>query len=97
VLGGVVVDLAHGFALFDQAEEVDGKHLFVGEVWVGVIALAWGQRFDAAGASANEQVDPNERKLNSMSPRAALQEGVEHPLQATCGGVIFLTLGWHIR
>jgi len=24
-----------------------------------------------------------------MSPRAALQEGVEHPLQAACGGVVF--------
>jgi hypothetical protein len=30
-----------------------------------------------------------------MSPRAALQEGVEHPLQAACGDVVFSTLDWH--
>jgi len=30
-----------------------------------------------------------------MSPKAALQEGVEHPLQAACGGVVFSTLDWH--
>jgi len=32
-----------------------------------------------------------------MSPRAALQEGVDHPLQAACGGVFFSTFDWHIQ
>jgi hypothetical protein len=27
-----------------------------------------------------------------MSPRAVLQEGVEHPFQAACGGVVFQPL-----
>lgn len=63
MIGNIVVDLTNAPALLGKPEQVDRQHFLVGERRPGVIALALGECFDAAGAFADEQVDLNERKV----------------------------------
>ena len=64
VITGVIVDLADRSPLFYDAEQVDCEHLFIGEVWIGIVALALRRSAKAMlVVLTDEQVDANKRIL----------------------------------
>jgi len=63
MIADLVVDLTDRSSLFDDSEQVDREHFFVGEVRIGVARLALGKSPEAAlpVVSADEQVNANKR------------------------------------
>jgi len=71
----VLVNLADGRSLFDEPKHVNGQHLLVGKVRIGVIALPLcGRGEPSPVATADEQVDPNERRGSIHVAKGGLSE-----------------------
>jgi hypothetical protein len=75
VIFRVLVNLADGRPLFDEAKHVNGEHLLIGKVRIGVVALPLcdcGKPVPVA--AADEQVDPNKRRGSVHVAKGGLLE-----------------------
>ena len=70
-----LVNLADGRSLLDEPEHVNGQHLLVGKVGIGIVALPLRDCGEPSPVAATDaQVDPNERRGSVHVAKGGLVE-----------------------